>query len=118
MSNQEIANRLYELCQKGEFETAQKELFSENVTSTEKNREGKWETITGLEALKEKGKQFQSMMEEMHGGHTGEPKVYANNIFMEIGIDVTMKGMRRMNMVEMSHYVIEDGKIVSEKFYY
>ncbi len=35
MTTQEIANRLVELCQKGDFETAQKELFAEDAVSIE-----------------------------------------------------------------------------------
>jgi len=29
-----------------------------------------------------------------------------------------MKGMERMNMVEMCRYEVKDGKIISEEFYY
>ena len=35
MTTQQIASRLAELCRKGEFETAQKELFSNDVVSIE-----------------------------------------------------------------------------------
>ncbi|HEY6899064.1 MAG TPA: SnoaL-like domain-containing protein, partial [Puia sp.] len=35
MTTQEIANRLVELCQKGDFETAQKELFADDCVSIE-----------------------------------------------------------------------------------
>ena len=35
MTTQEIANRLAELCQKGDFETAQKELFANDAVSVE-----------------------------------------------------------------------------------
>lgn len=118
MTTQEIANRLFELCQQGQFETAQNELYAQNATSTESNPAGELETATGIEAIKAKGKQFQSMVEEMHSGYTHEPKVFGKNIFMEMGMDVTMKGMGRMNMTEMCHYVTQDGKIVSEQFYY
>ncbi len=118
MTNQEIANRLFELCSQSKFAEAMDELFSADATSTEKNREHNWETLTGIDALKAKGEQFRSMMEEYHGGHTGEPKLYGNYIFMEIGLDATMKGMGRMNMLEMAEYEIKDGKIISEKFFY
>ena len=33
MTTKEIANRLAELCRNGDFETAQKELFSEDAVS-------------------------------------------------------------------------------------
>lgn len=118
MTTQEIASRLYELCERHDSETAHKELYSENATSTEKNMHGQIETVTGMPAIKEKNKVFQSMVEEMHGGYINEPKVFGNNIFMEMGMDATMKGMGRMNMTEMCHYETKDDKIISERFYY
>lgn len=118
MTTQEIANRLFELCQQGQFQTAQTELYAENATSTESNMHGGRETAVGVNAIKEKGAKFQSMILEMHGGHTGTPKVYGNYIFMEMGMDVTMKEMGRMNMIEMCRYEVKDGKIISEEFYY
>lgn len=118
MTTQQVADRLYALCQQGQFETAQKELYAPNATSTESNMQGARETATGMEAIVAKGKQFQSMIEEMFGGFTGEPKVFGKYIFMEMGMDVKMKGMDRMNMVEMCRYEVNDGKIVAEEFYY
>lgn len=58
------------------------------------------------------------MIEEIHGGFTNEPKVFGNHVFMEMGMDVTMKSMGRVDMKEMCSYEVKDGKIVSERFYY
>ena len=118
MTTQEVANRLYELCQQGQFETAHNELYSPDATSTESNMQGARETATGKEAIAAKSAQFQSMVVEMHGGYTNEPKVFGNYIFMEMGMDVTMKETGRMNMVEMCRYEVKDGKIIAEEFYY
>jgi hypothetical protein len=118
MTPQEIATRLHELCSQFQFEAAQHELYAAEATSTEPNRDGEMITVTGIEAIVEKGKHFQSMIAEMHGGYTNEPEVYGKHIFMEIGMDVTMKEGGRMNMTEMAHYVVADGKIISETFYY
>ena len=118
MTPQEIATRLHELCSQFQFETAQRELYAPDATSTEPNREGEMITVTGIEAIVEKGKHFQSMIEEMHGGHSNEPEVFGKNIFMEIAMDATMKEGGRMTMTEMAHYVVADGKIISETFYY
>jgi hypothetical protein len=118
MTTQEVANRLYELCQQGQFETAQNELYHADATSTESNRQGERETVKGIDAIKKKGADFMSSVEEMHGGYTNEPKVFGNYIFMELGMDATFKGMGRINMVEMCHYEVKDGKIISEEFYY
>ncbi len=118
MTTQEVASRLYELCLKGEYETVKNELYANNVTSTESNMQGQRETASGIEALREKGKKFNEMVEEMHGGYVNEPKAYGNYFFMEMGIDATMKGMGRMNMNEMCKYEVKDGKVISEEFFY
>jgi ketosteroid isomerase-like protein len=118
MTTQEIADRLYELAQKGDFGTAQDELFSNEATSTESNMHGEIETKSGMDAIKEKGKNFQEMTEEVHSAYSKEPKVFGKYIFMEMGLDATMKNMGRMNMTEMAVYETKDGKIISERFYY
>ena len=58
------------------------------------------------------------MIEAMYGGYTKKPQVFGNFIFMEMGMDAKMKGMDRMNMIEMCRYEVTDGKIVGEEFYY
>ena len=118
MTTQDIANRLYELCKQGQSETAHNELYADNATSTERNMQHEVETVTGLEAIREKSKKFLSMVEEMHSAYTNEPKVFGNYIFMEMGLDVTMKEMGRMDMKEMCSYEVKDDKIISEHFYY
>jgi hypothetical protein len=80
--------------------------------------QGGRETAKGMSAIKAKSDQFQSMVEQMYGGYTREPKVFGNYIFMEMGMDVKMKDMDRMNMVEMCRYEVKNGKIVAEEFYY
>ena len=118
MTTLEIAEKLYNFCKVGNFDQAQKDLFADNATSIEKNQTGQWETITGLEALKNKGDAFRADIEEHHGGFLKEPVVYGNNIFMEMGLDATFKGIGRMEMNEMCHYQVANGKIKSETFYY
>lgn len=118
MTTQDIASRLYELCKQGQSATAHNELYADNATSTERNMQHEVETVTGLEAIREKSKKFLSMVEEMHSSYTNEPKVFGNFIFMEMGLDVTMKGMGRMDMKEMCSYEVKEDKIISERFYY
>jgi hypothetical protein len=108
MTTQEIANRLYELAQQGQFGIAQNELFSNDATSTESNMQGELETAYGMDAIKEKGKKFQSMMEEMHGAYANEPMVFGKYIFMEMGLDATMKDMGRINMKEMGRIYMKE----------
>ena len=118
MTTQDIATRLYEFCKQGKSETAHNELYAYNATSTERNMQHEAETVTGLGAIKEKNKKFLSMVEEMHSAYTNEPRVFGNFIFMEMGLDVTMKGIGRIDMKEMCSYEVKADKIISEHFYY
>lgn len=93
-------------------------MYHQDATSTDNNPQGGRTTITGIEGIVEKGKRFQEMIEEVHSANTADPKIFGNYIFMEMGLDVTLKGMGRMNMVEMCKYEVKDGKIISEEFYY
>lgn len=118
MSTKEIAARLSALCSTGEFEKAQKELFAHDAISIEplETPEFKKETV-GLDAILEKGKKFESMVEKMHHLVISEPLIAANSIALTLGMDVTMKGKGRMNMTELCVYKLKDGKIVSEEFF-
>ena len=118
MTPKEIATRLHELCSKNDYKTAQDELYAEDVTSTESNMHGSRETVKGKPALAAKSQQFQSMVEQMYGGYIKEPVVVGNYIFLEMGMDVKMKNMDRMNMDEICKYEVKDGKIISEEFFY
>lgn len=118
MTTQEIANKLYEFCKIGQNEEAQNELYAENATSTEINMQWERETINWIDAIKAKGAGFYSMIEEMHDSYTNEPKVFGQYIFMEMGMDATMKNIWKMKMDEMCKYEVKDGKIISEEFFY
>jgi hypothetical protein len=118
MTTKEVATRLYELCQKNDFKTAQEELYADDASSTESNMQGARETIKGKAAIAAKMVQFQSQVEQMYGGYVKEPTVFGNYFFAEFGMDVKMKNMDRMNMVEMARYEVKDGKVISEEFFY
>ena len=117
MTTKEIANRLIELCSKGDFETAQKELFADNAISIEPYATPNFEKeIKGLQAIIEKGKKFEMMVEKMHGMTFSDPLIAGNSIAFVLNMDVTMKGMERTTWTELCVYVVKDGKIISEQF--
>src|SRR5690349_12141390 len=81
MSTEKVANRLVELCRKGEFEAAQKELFAEDAISIEPYSTPDFEKETkGLKAIIEKGHKFESMVEKMHHLDISDPLVAENVI--------------------------------------
>ena len=118
MTTQEVANRFHELAQSGNWELIQTELYADNAKSIEPEHSPGLKTVEGMEAIKEKGKQFGEMVEEMHGGYSNEPIVAGTHFAVVMGMDVTMKGMGRMKMDEIAMYEVKDGKIVKEQFFY
>lgn len=118
MSTQQIADRLVELCRKGEFEAAQTELYSENAVSIEPFETPAFaKEEKGLPAIIEKGHKFSAMVEEIHGITTSDPLVASNSIAFTLSMDMKMKGRDRSTMAELCVYEVKDGKIVSEHFF-
>ena len=118
MTTQEIAHRLKELCTEHKYMEAQQELYSDDAISIEPVHAQGLQSVTGREQIIEKGKQFQQMIEEVHGGSVSEPLVAGNFISLSVVIDVTMKGMGRQLMEEIAVYEVKDGKVVKEQFFY
>jgi len=118
MTTHDIANRFHELAQSGDWDQIQNELYADNAVSIEPANSPGLKTVEGREAIKQKGRQFGEMVEEMHGGYTNEPQVAGNHFAVAMGMDVSMKGQGRMKMDEIAVYEVKDGKIVKEQFFY
>ena len=118
MTTQEVANRLSQLFKENKWMEAQEELFSDDAKSIEPAHSQGLQSVEGLDNIRKKGEQFQAMVEEMHGGYTGEPIVAGNHIAVAMGMDATMKGMGRTQMDEIAVYEVKDGKIVKEQFFF
>lgn len=118
MTTQQIADRFDELAQTGQWDKIQDELFADDAISMEPEHAEGLKTVQGKEALREKGKQFGEMVEEMHGGYSHPPQVAGNYFAVAMGMDCTMKGQGRMKIDEIAVYEVKDGKIVKEQFFY
>jgi hypothetical protein len=118
MSTKQIATRLAELCNKGEFEAAQKELFADDAVSIEQHETADFPKETkGLQAIIQKGHHWASSLEKLHECSASKPLVAGNAIAMALSMDVTMKGRGRMKLEEVCVYEVKDGKIASEQFF-
>lgn len=118
MTVTEIANRLAELCNQGDFEKAQKELYAEDAVSVEPQATPGFDKETkGLSAIFEKGKKFKAMVEESHSCIVSNHIVAGNAIALSLTMDVTMKGQERSKIAEICVYEVKDGKIISEHFF-
>jgi hypothetical protein len=117
METKQIAARLKELCDKGEFETVQNELFAEDAVSIEPYAADGFEKETkGLPAIREKAALWNSKVEEFHSASISEPIIAGESFALTMSIDVTMKGRGRSAMTELCVYRVKNGKIISEEF--
>ncbi len=117
MTTQEVANKLVEYCRQGQWEKAQEELYSENAVSIEPPFAPQPRT-EGMEGIRQKGKQWEAMVEEVHSVNISEPAVAGPYFTCSMVNDVTFKGMGRTQIQEVCVYKVEDGKVVSEQFFY
>ena len=120
MTTKEVATRFMELAKENKYDDIQDELYAADAESVEpaSGAEMGMSNAKGMEAIKEKGKKFNEMVEEMHGGYTSEPVIGGNHFSVAMGMDITMKGAGRMNMDEIAVYEVKDGKIAREQFFY
>jgi ketosteroid isomerase-like protein len=117
MTTKEVANRLVTLCREGKIMEAQQELYSADIESIEPAH-APVKSAKGREAVTKKGIFFADMIEARHGASVSEPIVEGNYFTIGWQMDVTMKGMGRMNMEEICIYHVKDGKIVREEFFF
>lgn len=120
MSIEAIAKRLVELCRQGQFERAQNELYAKDAQSIEPSGQpdGALGSVKGLDAIKEKGKQFQARTEAMHSLSVSDPIIAGNWFTLSMTMDITMKEFGRMTMAEICVYHVRDGKVDKEQFFY
>ena len=118
MTTKDIATKLVANCRQAKWETAQRELFADTAVSREPVASPGFDQETkGLAAILEKGRKFETMVEQLHSLTVSDPLVAANAFAVSMDMGVTMKGQPRMQMSELCVYEVKDGKIVSEQFH-
>ncbi|MEO8711985.1 MAG: nuclear transport factor 2 family protein [Parafilimonas sp.] len=118
MTTKEVADRLVELCRKGNFETIQSELFADDAVSIEQHATPAFEKETkGKKAIKEKGDKWNAMVAEVHDMEVSDPVVATDSFAITMRMHVTMKEHGKVDMTELCVYSVKDGKIVSEQFF-
>ena len=117
-TTKEIADQLVAYCRKADWESAHNNLYDVGARSIEPYETPDFsKTTEGLEAIRRKGQQFDSMVEKMHSIEVSDPLVAGDSIAFTLEMDVTMKGKGRMKSPELCVYQVKNGKIVSEEFF-
>lgn len=120
MNTQQVANRLIELCRRGEFSRAQDELYAQDVVSIEAEGVpgGELGNARGLDAIREKGRAFEQTYQQIHAVTVSDPVVAGEFFSLAMGLDATWKQGGRYAMEEICVYRVRNGKIVLEQFFY
>jgi ketosteroid isomerase-like protein len=117
MNTTQIASRLVEFCRRGDYASAQRELYADDAVSIEPDSTP--ETIArGREALANKTLMFHETF-EVHGGTVSDPIVAGDFFACVMTADVTeRKSKQRMTLVELCLYEVKNAKIVREQFFF
>ncbi len=120
MNTEQVAARLVELCREGKYEQAQDELYADDAVSIEMDGlpPGALGNVSGLAAIREKGRQWAANIVEIHGGSVSDPVVADGWFSLALGIDATYRDRGRVAMREICVYQVRAGKIVREQFFY
>ena len=115
MTTQEIANRLVELLQKGDFKLCYEELYSPEIIS----QEADGTQVKGIDGIAEKGKEWNASIEEFMGSTVGNAVVSGNYFSLPMSMTLKYKGSdQTMKFEEICMYHVQGGKIVKEQFFY
>lgn len=118
MTTTEIADKLVAFCREADWEGAHKTLYANDAKSIEPYETPEFaKSVQGLDAIREKGKKFDSIVEKMHSIEVSEPLVAGNSIAFILEMDMTIKGKGRMKSPELCVYQVKDSKIISEEFF-
>jgi len=115
MTTTEVANKLYQYCLQGDYANCYSELYSPDCQSIEADGT----TVVGLEAMAEKGKQWNEGIAEFYGSSVGKPIVSGTHFSLAMSLKLKYKGdTEATNFEEICVYQVKDGKVVKEQFFY
>ena len=118
MTTKEVADKLVKLCSEGKFEDAMA-LYSPDIVSVEAGAPpGQSRETKGIDGVKAKG-QWWVENHEVHSSKVEGPLVAGPYFTVTFKMEITYKPeAKRFAMEEVALYKVQDGKIVSEEFFY
>ena len=115
---QEVAARFNELAQQEKWFEIQDEFFANDVKSIEPPTARYLAYAEGKAAVYKKGKEFVERVEEVHKAYTTKPVMGGNYFAVGREMDLTVRGLGRVQINEIMMYEVKEGKIISEQFFY
>jgi hypothetical protein len=118
MTTQQIAARFNELAQAEKWFEIQDELFADNVKSVDPPHSPYFGNAEGKTNVRRKGEDFVKRITAAHRMYTSAPIVTAGRFAVAREMDITTEEHGRIQINEIMMYEVENGKIVSERFFY
>lgn len=119
MTTQEVAARFIELFkQEGKEFEIQDELFAENVRSIDPPNSPYLGYAEGKAAVRKKGEDFKKLIEAVHSTYTTDAVAGGDHFAVGREVDITVRGLGRIQINQIMLYEVKDGKIVLEQFFY
>ena len=117
MNTEEVANKLVELCRKGEWVKAVDELYSKDIVSVEaREMENMPAEMRGIDLVRGKTTWWEQNM-EVHSAKVSGPFLARDTFVVQFDVDVTDKASnKRMQMSEAGIYTVKEGKVAREEF--
>jgi hypothetical protein len=119
MTTQEVALKLFTLCDQGKFLDAIDSLYGKDVLSVEPMAmPGHPTELRGFDAVRGKSVWWMEN-HEVHSCKVTGPFIAGDKFVVGFDIDVTNKpSKKRMQMKEVGLYAVDNGKIVREDFFF
>jgi hypothetical protein len=118
MTIQAIVERFNTLAQQEKWFEIQDELFSDDVKSIEPPGSPYMTNAAGKANVREKATVFVQKIEAVHGARTTAPVIGGDYFAVGREVDITVKGLGRVQINQVMLYQVKDGQIVSEQFFY
>ncbi len=117
MTNQEIANRLVSLLREGKFNDVYDELFHPDAEHIEPQSEH-FAHLKGVDSIKAKDAAMQENLAGAEGMVIGDAIVAKDYIAIPYKMTALLKDGNQWPIDEIIVYKVENGKIISEQFFY
>ena len=118
MTTNEIANELVSLLRAGNFDGVYDGLFHHEQVRHIEPQSPHFPELTGVKAIKEKDALMMANIANVDSLEVGDAAVSAKHIAVPYNIAISMKDGSNLALNEIILYEVQDGKIISEQFFY
>lgn len=117
MTTQQVAHKLRQAIVDTDLATIHDDLFAPGVESIEPQF-APLPHAKGIAQVQEKAQMFGGSIEKLHSREVTEPVVSGDYISLGMSFDASLKDGNRLQLSEMILYKVQEGRIVSEQFFY